>query len=556
MRVRRKPDSSWSSNRLTKSDLPVGGHLLSTFNKSKANNPSADKPELETTAKPDPATDEEPPGSFGDLNDVEEKPKPAPDSDDKPLSSIGELSDPPSSIEDLNEVAKPRPEPATDEEPISSTEEDPSDDDLLQSFGDEKNKKTLENKLADEGYGNPKKRSAPASSGFADSDDELSIWPSSFLSSQGSKRHKTNTYQSKQKPGAYLRAPSSSARSGVTSEGSSPANKTRKSKAGAKKQPAPKTNGSSEEPDVAFKVPLEINAPSPRKPRARKNQFKLPPTFPTESISHSSLGTSSSKDPQPMMLDDGSPASSLSTALSSPSSPIFGGISREEGLPDGSDRQPSPPRKALCPMCKAEVDPEMLLRFEAQPKQRVREQQHFCASHKQDSAEKEWKAQGYPEIDWDTFDERVQRHFSGLERFMVPDCSSYYRNILDSTLKSGKAKNFRLTLAGDGLETISCGYYGTKGAGKILQAVIDRYSLKLRRLAASDHIVKTAGVAGYAQTVLVPELAVQLVKEDMGVADDSARQILRESIDLGEKLNPTLDDVVPLPAEAEDHPRD
>lgn len=125
------------------------------------------------------------------------------------------------------------------------------------------------------------------------------------------------------------------------------------------------------------------------------------------------------------------------------------------------------PTQALCPMCKREVDPELLKAFRAQLKQRVREQQQFCASHQQDTAEKEWESQGYPTIDWDSFEERVQKHFPALEKLLVPDCSSYYRNILDSALKSGKAQNFRLTLTGDGLETMSCGYYGTKGSGKM-----------------------------------------------------------------------------------------
>jgi translation elongation factor EF-Tu-like GTPase len=70
-------------------------------------------------------------------------------------------------------------------------------------------------------------------------------------------------------------------------------------------------------------------------------------------------------------------------------------------------------------------------------------------------------------------------------------------------------------------------------------------------LAAEDHIVKTAGPVIYAQAVLVPELAVRLVKEDMGVDVDSARQILRESIEIGEKLNFAPNDVVPIPAESE-----
>lgn len=80
-----------------------------------------------------------------------------------------------------------------------------------------------------------------------------------------------------------------------------------------------------------------------------------------------------------------------------------------------------------------------------------------------------------------------------------------------------------------------------------LQAITDRFAVKLRRLATSDRIVKKAGVVGYAQSVLVPELAVRLVKEDMGVSNDVARQILRESITLGQKMNPALDDDIPIP---------
>lgn len=53
----------------------------------------------------------------------------------------------------------------------------------------------------------------------------------------------------------------------------------------------------------------------------------------------------------------------------------------------------------------------------------------------------------------------------------------------------------------------------------------------------------------YSQAVLVPELAVRLIKEDMDVDDDSARQIMRESVDIGEKLNPAPNDTVPVTEE-------
>jgi hypothetical protein len=76
--------------------------------------------------------------------------------------------------------------------------------------------------------------------------------------------------------------------------------------------------------------------------------------------------------------------------------------------------------------------------------------------------------------------------------------------------------------------------------------VTTEFSRKLRQLAAVDNILKTAGVAAYAQTVIVPELSVLLVKEDMKVNDEDARQILRDSMGIGEQLNAAEDDVIPI----------
>ena len=57
---------------------------------------------------------------------------------------------------------------------------------------------------------------------------------------------------------------------------------------------------------------------------------------------------------------------------------------------------------------------------------------------------------------------------------------------------------------------------------------------------------------GYTQSVLVPELAMRLVKEDMNVSDEIARQIMRDSINIGELLNANPDDVVPVPEKEEE----
>lgn len=327
--------------------------------------------------------------------------------------------------------------------------------------------------------------------GFDEEDDE--IFPF-IASSQASKRRRTISYGGLKNihaplSSSFSKAPGSSQPEMLSSPGF--------------KQPRdiPVKKPEAEErqqEESGFKVPREIDLGSPasKKIRRRRNkgaekdedesqpafkfppgadvdndvavhssqaggEFKQPPGLPNGSISSSSLATSSAKDQHLFDLDDDD---SLSSPLSSPISDLSLELSQEE---KAAPPAPPPPSESLCPMCRQPVEPELLAEFMAQPRRRVRDQHRFCESHRARSAEKEYRDRGYPTIDWDTFDERIQRHFPALEKLLEPDASSYYRNILDTALKSGKAKNFRLTIAGDGLENISCGYYGTKGASRM-----------------------------------------------------------------------------------------
>lgn len=70
------------------------------------------------------------------------------------------------------------------------------------------------------------------------------------------------------------------------------------------------------------------------------------------------------------------------------------------------------------------------------------------------------------------------------------------------------------------------------------------FAPKVRRLAASDKLIASAGVAGYVQAVLAPELAVMLVMEDMRVDEDEARAILRNSKEIGDLLNEEEDEMI------------
>lgn len=73
---------------------------------------------------------------------------------------------------------------------------------------------------------------------------------------------------------------------------------------------------------------------------------------------------------------------------------------------------------------------------------------------------------------------------------------------------------------------------------------MDKFSAQLRRIAVTDRLVAARGVTGYVQTVLVPELAVRLIREDMGVGVEDARQVMRESVGIGDLLNEEVEDVV------------
>ncbi|CRL23737.1 unnamed protein product [Penicillium camemberti] len=580
MAAQAKPDSSYASNRMTKSNPPTT-HLLSTFNKpepedanidfatidKEAGQPSAEgKPEIDTDTEPLSSDEEEAEGSKVDIaqpsiekkaevdtdaeplsSGEEEVEDPMPDiaqpsienkleidTDMEPLSSPPLSSPPPSSPplsyneEDSEDPISNAAQPSikkewdidTDADPLSSDEEEASNSDTSPRRIEVNYTTTsLEAKLAEGNnrtYSSPQthsrkgefSRNLSAMMG-SDSDDLFSF------SSQSYKRRKATKYASASKT-SYFNRPSF------------PPRPTEKSKEPSPVKEAPK------EPEETFIMPKDVESSSFREPRGGEDS--------NSSFSH---GPYTMEEYEAMLLDDDSP-------LSSPTSSTCEQMSQLDQFTTKEKRQPSPPRQALCPICRKEVDWASLELFRAKPKQRIREQVMFCESHKMRSAMDLWRDRGYPEIDWDGFEERVQSYFPELEKLLVPGASSYYRNILSTSFAPGKARNFRVRVDdAKTLETMTCGYYGTRGATKILETIIRRFSVIVRRLATTDEIIKTAGVAGYTQSVLVPELAVLMVKDDMKVNDEDARRIMRESMDIGTRVHPDLN-VVPIPEDVEE----
>jgi hypothetical protein len=260
---------------------------------------------------------------------------------------------------------------------------------------------------------------------------------------------------------------------------SSPSSSGSESKAGRSSKKT-KTQSKNKAVDKApsFMVPPDIDdLLSPSSGTRTKPEFIVPASLPNDTMSSSSGFASSAQISHFFDSDDDC---SSGTSLSSVPENLLEEFSQMEDvlLSDMDDSENAESKPSLCPWCKKAVDSDALRKFRAQPKQRIREQQQFCESHQKETAEKEWKERGYPDIDWDTFDERIKCHFDDLDSILVPEGNSYYRNVLDTMLKSGKAKNFRLTLAGDALETICCGYYGTRGANKMYNLLVSLLSFK------------------------------------------------------------------------------
>lgn len=65
-------------------------------------------------------------------------------------------------------------------------------------------------------------------------------------------------------------------------------------------------------------------------------------------------------------------------------------------------------KPAVCPLCKKEVDRDLLTEHqEANPRQTVPFMQRFCIRHRKHSAQDIWGSKCYPDIKWRELDQRI-----------------------------------------------------------------------------------------------------------------------------------------------------
>lgn len=213
---------------------------------------------------------------------------------------------------------------------------------------------------------------------------------------------------------------------------------------------------------------------------------------------------------------------------------------------------PSPSIEPLtipCPVCGETVATQLLTSFSEGYKLRYRDQERFCHFHQSQTAAEQWASHDYPTIDWSALSLRLDHFDAKITAILDLKKPSFYRANLEGKL-SGSAKS-RRAFHKHHVDAIP-GYYGHRGAQVMMKHLMTRHRGKLKGLALTDDLIPMTGVAAYVQAVLVPELAVLLVKEDMGVGEGKARAILAESADLGVLVHPEEEEEVELQDDNDD----
>lgn len=200
--------------------------------------------------------------------------------------------------------------------------------------------------------------------------------------------------------------------------------------------------------------------------------------------------------------------------------------------------------EAQCPICGDSVDKDALDDFQLDhPRMDLHAQQLFCRTHKNHDALGAWYERGYPDIDWDKFPLRLKKFSPAIADLLKMPDSSYFRSKMEQRNLRGKDRTLMMMhWQKEDVENCTVGYYGPKGLNLMTHFILNQFADEIRKLAGSDTVIAARGPTGYVQMVLAPELATLLVKEDMrevkgDMTDERAREILSESIDLGELLN-------------------
>lgn len=196
------------------------------------------------------------------------------------------------------------------------------------------------------------------------------------------------------------------------------------------------------------------------------------------------------------------------------------------------DKEAPKDGQALCPWCGASVDRQQLKEFsEGRQRLSVKMQTKFCESHRKTSAQEAYELKSYPEVQWESLTERFESHRARLLGITNGEEESHYRTALADKISLGKGRSMNKE------ENLNPGYYGPRGFNMMCDYLVAEFSDLLKKKAIHDKVIAGRGPPAFIQSVLVPELGVQLIMEDMQVSPEEARGILEESKALGELVH-------------------
>lgn len=195
------------------------------------------------------------------------------------------------------------------------------------------------------------------------------------------------------------------------------------------------------------------------------------------------------------------------------------------------DKRQLGPGMALCPLCAEQVDEKLLQQFSNGERMKLVRQVRFCRMHNKVSAQKIWDERGYPAVDWASLQARIDGHHDFLKSIIM-GTRSHFGDLLQENIRTGQARTLLTTK-----DYLTPGYYGLRGMSVMTETVTDVFSNLLRKRAPVDPRISGRGYTGFVQAVLVPELAVKLIQEDLGLGEDQAREVMTESRAVGEILN-------------------
>ncbi|KAK9454345.1 RTC4-like domain-containing protein [Dipodascopsis uninucleata] len=189
-----------------------------------------------------------------------------------------------------------------------------------------------------------------------------------------------------------------------------------------------------------------------------------------------------------------------------------------------------------CPLCGTLLSETTRSQF-SDLKDSLQRSYAICTAHRNESVISEGHKRGYPKsFDDDQLGLRVKKYSTQILDIITGKRKSKLADRAKNRMLSTKVR--RLDALGS-METATIdtlpGYYGLRGLGVIMTAILQLHEKSIRSIARTERWITKMSITGYACHILVPEVAVWLIMEDMNISNEiDAEKIRIESSEYGQ----------------------